>query len=262
MIGDDATERDRLQAEVECLRRENALLRRENLILRRTELDLLEVLEQTLLDKADLDLLLETVSEHADAMEELLAADAERAKQLAFTDPLTQLANRRRLDEYLEQIWQEIARRHSPLSFLLCDVDRFKDYNDCYGHQEGDVCLVRVAAAIARSVSKVGGLAARYGGEEFAVVLPDADWNGAYRVAESIRSQVLALQIPHELSNFSKIVTVSVGCTWLLPSSESSPEELIAAADRALYQAKLQGRNCVVLQPLKTSDSPPVTEYA
>lgn len=163
-------------------------------------------------------------------------------QRLASNDSLTEVANRRRFDEYLDSEWRRLAREQAPLSLILCDIDLFKSYNDTYGHQMGDDCLRQVAKAIARAVKRSADLVARYGGEEFAVVLPHTETNGAIRVAEAIRSRVKALQIAHANSQY---VTLSLGVAFTIPSHESSPATLIAAADQALYQAKEQGRDRV-----------------
>lgn len=167
-------------------------------------------------------------------------------QRLASLDGLTQLANRRRFDEYLKQEWRRQAREQAPLSLLLCDIDCFKIYNDTYGHQAGDVCLRQVAGAIRLAVRRPADLVARYGGEEFAVILPNTPADGALFIAESIRSLVKDLEIVHVRSPINPYVTLSVGVASLVPTPKSSPAQLIAAADEALYQAKMQGRDRVV----------------
>ncbi|MEA5577884.1 CHASE2 domain-containing protein [Anabaena sp. UHCC 0451] len=162
---------------------------------------------------------------------------------LANYDGLTQVANRRRFDEYLQQQWERMTREKSSLSLILCDVDFFKRYNDTYGHQAGDVCLKKVAQAMTQGIKKPTHLVARYGGEEFAVVLPDTNEEGALQIAEAIRSQVQALAIPHEASLVSSQVTLSLGLASIIPSSDLTPALLIKATDEALYQAKKTGRD-------------------
>jgi diguanylate cyclase (GGDEF)-like protein len=129
------------------------------------------------------------------------------------------------------------------LSLIMLDVDYFKRYNDFYGHQAGDSCLVKVAKAAAAGVKRSTDLFVRYGGEEFAALLPNTDAAGAIAVAESIREAIRDLAIPHEQSDVSSIVTVSMGIASMVPCCEKSPNELIVAADRALYDAKRQGRD-------------------
>jgi diguanylate cyclase (GGDEF)-like protein len=179
-----------------------------------------------------------------------LYRELEQANQqllhLAMSDTLTQLSNRRSFDEYLSREWQRMGREFSPLSLILCDVDFFKAYNDTYGHPAGDKCLTAVAHVLSEAVKRPADFVARYGGEEFAVILPNTEAIGAAHVAQKIQSKVKALKIPHANSRVSEYVTVSIGIASLFPTSESSPETLIAAADRALYQSKAQGRNCVI----------------
>ncbi len=166
--------------------------------------------------------------------------------RLASVDGLTQIANRRRFDQALQSEWQRMGREKKPLSLILVDLDFFKLYNDCYGHQGGDECLKKVAEILDRNAHRGGDLAARYGGEEFAVILSGTDARGAMRVAESIRSDLKAMAIPHEASKISESVTASMGAASAVPAAELSVEWLIGEADRALYRAKLEGRDRIV----------------
>ncbi len=172
---------------------------------------------------------------------------AEMALQnLATKDGLTGIANRRSLDETMHLEWARGQRSQAPLSFLLADVDHFKRYNDNYGHQQGDDCLRNVASAINGSLFRTADLVARYGGEEFAIIMPGTDLAGAHAVAERVCQMVQELQLPHAFSDTANCVTLSIGVATQIPSSESSPEKLIAAADGALYRAKAGGRNQAV----------------
>jgi diguanylate cyclase (GGDEF)-like protein len=166
-------------------------------------------------------------------------------KLLANIDSLTKLSNRRDFDRYIEQEWERMQRSRSPLSLIMCDVDFFKNYNDKYLHPNGDKCLIKVAMALRNTVRRSGDLVARYGGEEFAVILPNTDALGAVSVAEKIRLAVKDLQITHESSAIAPCVTVSVGVSTIIPTHESEFQTLIDTADRALYQAKSQGRDRV-----------------
>jgi diguanylate cyclase (GGDEF)-like protein len=170
----------------------------------------------------------------------------EELSRLATLDSLTQLANRRRFDECLNQWWRILAREQLPLSLLLCDVDFFKLYNDSRGHQAGDECLHQVAQAMKRAVKRPADLVARYGGEEFAVILPNTHGQGALQVAEQIRSSVTALAIAHPSSSISQYVTLSIGVSFTVPCHNCCPEQLIAVADQALYRAKASGRDRAV----------------
>ncbi|MEG4961657.1 MULTISPECIES: diguanylate cyclase domain-containing protein [unclassified Microcoleus] len=175
--------------------------------------------------------------------DEMLRHRAERERLIATTDGLTQVANRRCFDERLQSEWHRLMQGKQQLSLIMLDVDYFKRYNDCYGHQAGDTCLVKVAKAAAAAVKRSTDLFVRYGGEEFAAILPNTDAAGAIAVAESMRQAIRQLAIPHEQSDVRSIVTVSMGIATVIPSLGTSPDELVALADRALYDAKRQGRD-------------------
>lgn len=165
-------------------------------------------------------------------------------QQLAHTDKLTGLANRRRFDEILEHELRRAQRAGASLALILIDVDFFKKFNDRYGHPAGDACLQAVAGVLAGQVNRNRDLPARYGGEEFAVVLPDTDAAGAMAVAERLRHEIEALRLPHHESPFG-VVTASLGVSAIAPGAGDSPDPLglVARADRHLYQAKHAGRN-------------------
>ncbi|KYC38589.1 diguanylate cyclase [Scytonema hofmannii PCC 7110] len=167
-------------------------------------------------------------------------------QRLASSDGLTQVANRRCFDDILNAEWQRLAREQASLSLILCDVDCFKLYNDTYGHLAGDDALRHIAKAIFQTVKHPADLVARYGGEEFAVILPNTDIEEAIAVARKIQTNVSALQLSYPNSLVSQFITLSLGVASIIPRSQSSSAALIAAADRGLYQAKAQGRNCVV----------------
>jgi diguanylate cyclase (GGDEF)-like protein len=167
--------------------------------------------------------------------------------QMSQIDPLTGVANRRRLEEALDLEWRRLARTGQPLSVLLCDVDCFKAYNDSLGHIAGDRCLQRIAGVLRDSVQRAGDLVARYGGEEFLVILSATDLAGAARLAEQARGRLAALAIDHPSSTVEPVVTLSVGVASVIPTGEPSPAQLVAAADRALYRAKQEGRDRVVV---------------
>ncbi|MDM8528035.1 diguanylate cyclase [Anaerolineales bacterium HSG24] len=162
---------------------------------------------------------------------------------LAHVDGLTQLANRRYFDSYLNQEWQRLRREQGYLSLILLDIDHFKLYNDHYGHLAGDDCLKQVAQCLQQITHRPADLAARYGGEEFALILPHTKGHGAYQLAQQIKTKLSQLQIPHARSIVSPYVTCSMGIASTIPQDSFSVFELIDQTDQALYQAKEQGRN-------------------
>lgn len=171
-------------------------------------------------------------------------------ERLSTLDTLTGVANRRRFDEVLRHEWRRAARDGTPLSLVFCDIDFFKNYNDGYGHLEGDECLVQVARAVNSISNRPGDLAARYGGEEFVLILPGTGEEGATTLAERLRARILELDIPHGFSPLGPRLTISLGVASAIPSPGSEPAELLALADRAVYAAKAEGRNRVkVLEP-------------
>jgi diguanylate cyclase (GGDEF)-like protein len=165
----------------------------------------------------------------------------EKLEELATTDALTGLRNRRRFDAVIDAEWRRAARQNTPIALLMIDADHFKTYNDTYGHQAGDQMLVSIAICISDSVRRAGDCAARYGGEEFAVLLPGLAAMDALRVAETIRLKV-------EGSSEGPLVsTVSIGVASLTPVAGIDWTGLVNAADKALYAAKDNGRNQSVL---------------
>jgi diguanylate cyclase (GGDEF)-like protein len=166
--------------------------------------------------------------------------------ELSTTDGLTGIANRRRFDQVLTDEWRRAARNGQPLAVAMIDVDLFKSYNDHYGHQQGDSCLRNVARIFAQRICRAGDLIARYGGEEFAFIGPAADAVSAQHFVETIRLALEKLALPHAMSPMA-CVTVSVGLAVMAPVEGQDPAILIKKADEALYQAKAQGRNRVVV---------------
>ena len=165
-------------------------------------------------------------------------------ERLSVRDELTGVGNRRFFNLLLTQEWGRARRDGLPLALVLIDVDSFKGYNDHYGHQQGDECLRRVAAALHGVVRRPADYLARYGGEEFAVILPHTGPDGAAAVAELLRARVEALELEHRASPRG-LVTISLGVATALPERHGAAESLVVAADRALYQAKRCGRNRV-----------------
>ena len=189
---------------------------------------------------------LETRFDNARLADEL--ADSNRQlRELAEKDQLTGIPNRRSLDRCLEHEWNRHGHHGQALSLLFVDVDCFKQYNDHYGHQAGDQCLIRVARLLHEHARRPGDLAARFGGEEFAMVLPDTDASTAHHIAEAIRRDFAALQLPHAASPTLAHVTVSIGVATLVPEQTKTGAHLLRAADEALYAAKHGGRNQVAV---------------
>jgi len=176
-----------------------------------------------------------------------LASANRELEKLSRQDGLTGIANRRYFDSYLVTELRRGARERQSLSLILSDVDHFKAFNDCYGHQAGDDCLRRVAAALSSAGRRPADLAARYGGEEFAIVLPGTVLEGAVDVAQAVSRVIEGLAIPHARSAVNPKVTLSQGIVALTPEKETSSEDMIKRADQALYLAKQQGRNRYVV---------------
>ncbi|MEW6348599.1 MAG: PleD family two-component system response regulator [Thermodesulfobacteriota bacterium] len=164
-------------------------------------------------------------------------------EDLSSVDGLTGVANRRRFDHVLNLEWRRALRNGSLVSLVMVDIDFFKPYNDRYGHMAGDDCLKRVAIELQGALSRAEDFLARYGGEEFAVILPGTDCHGASVVAERLRARVAEVNIRHEHSQAADRVTVSVGTATGSPSCTDTPSELLEAADKMLYEAKVTGRN-------------------
>ena len=180
--------------------------------------------------------------------EKLLREQTLVLRSQTFADGLTGIANRRHFDVAIEREHRRARRHGTPLSLLMIDIDHFKAYNDHYGHQKGDQCLIQVAAALSGMLKRSGDLMARYGGEEFAMILPDTDTAQATQMAETIRARAEALAIAHAHGGASGVVTVSIGVATRSVASAVNIDTLIGAADRALYRAKKNGRNRVEAQ--------------
>lgn len=171
----------------------------------------------------------------------------QRLHRLSISDGLTNIANRRHFDSYLKQEWQRAMRDKQPIALLIADIDYFKQYNDTYGHQGGDRCLIRIAQAMTTVVKRPSDLVARYGGEEFAIILPNTEMLGAIEIGKKICQTIIDLKIPHTTSLIAPYVTVSLGINFVTPTNDHTIIEFIEIADRGLYQAKEQGRNRIVV---------------
>ena len=168
-----------------------------------------------------------------------------KLERLSYLDGLTGISNRRHFDILLSEEWRRCERDKKCLSLVITDIDFFKRYNDTYGHQQGDDCLKQVAATLDAVAQRPGDLTARYGGEEFVLVLSNTDSQNALMLAERYRNAIVSLRIPHHNSDASEYVTLSLGLATMTPSDGLSPQDLIEAADKALYIAKEKGRNRV-----------------
>ncbi len=166
--------------------------------------------------------------------------------EMSYLDWLTGVPNRRYFDEVLLREWKRAAREARPISLVMIDVDRFKEFNDTYGHQAGDECLIKVAKAFGGALHRPVDFVARYGGEEFVALLPNTDLEGALSVSREVQTAIKELAIPHESSEVDPYVTVSLGVTSVIPTEQIQPTALVTMADNALYQAKRRGRNQIV----------------
>ncbi len=193
---------------------------------------------------------------HQSLLHDEVTDSSRHLDRLARFDPLTDLANRRHLDEFLRQVCARAQRNGESIALLMIDIDHFKSYNDCHGHAQGDLCLQGVAQVLKMSVRQSGDLMARYGGEEFVAVLPESDLAMAMAVAHRIRQGVADLHLEHEASPGLKHVTVSIGVACLRADQAGvDAAHLIACADAALYKAKDSGRNVVLAH--EPQDAPP-----
>lgn len=179
--------------------------------------------------------------------EEKIARLQKELEDLSFKDSLTNVANRRMFDSVMQVEWTNARRSSRPLSIIMFDIDYFKQYNDLYGHLQGDECLRQVAVLLESAASRPRDFFARYGGEEFIMVLPETDAESAATVAERCRKLILEARIPHEASPVSRFLTISMGAATVTPSADDKVEDFVAIADRLLYRAKEGGRDRVVI---------------
>ncbi|SHO49545.1 GGDEF domain-containing protein [Desulfopila aestuarii] len=197
-----------------------------------------------LVDENRIMLLYRDITERKAAEIALERANLELDK-LANLDGLTQIANRRKFEAVLRKEWQRLSREQLPLSMIIGDIDYFKQYNDLYGHQEGDNCLITIAQTMEHALHRASDMVARLGGEEFIILLPNTNEDGGQHIAEDIRQRIALLRIPHKGSQCSPYVSMSFGVSSDVPNPKRLPEDLIAIADKALYLAKQNGRNRV-----------------
>ncbi|MBT0961803.1 sensor domain-containing diguanylate cyclase [Denitromonas iodatirespirans] len=185
------------------------------------------------------------ISERKKTEQQLLDLQKE-LESLSFKDGLTGVSNRRMFDAILEAEWVAARRTGQPLSLILIDIDYFKQYNDSYGHIQGDACLKQVARALAGAATRARDAFARFGGEEFVLILPATDEAAASKIAERCRRLIFKEQIPHDSSPVGQLLTISLGVGTIVPTHQETAIDFVEAVDRRLYQAKQRGRNCIV----------------
>jgi diguanylate cyclase (GGDEF)-like protein/PAS domain S-box-containing protein len=186
-------------------------------------------------------------------LENFLRESNAQLENLATSDALTGIANRRAFEQFLEREWKISMRKEQPITAMMIDIDYFKPYNDLYGHQAGDGCLKKVAQSIAMTLKRPGDLVARYGGEEFVAIMTDISKAGVADLAEKVRVSVESLNVPHKGSKVNDVVTISLGIAQMVPDRNASPSILITQADKSLYVAKEEGRNRVAWTELENS---------
>jgi diguanylate cyclase (GGDEF)-like protein len=186
---------------------------------------------------------IDALVQHVDVQQQQLQKQTNEMQALSFQDGLTGLDNRRRFDQALTDNWVHAQRAQTPLALIMLDVDYFKNYNDHYGHQQGDEALKQLAAIIRHVVVRQSDIAARYGGEEFAILLPDTTEANARKIAERIQQELVDAAIPHTHSTVARTLTVSIGIAAITPGPTQNSRELVQHADAALYSAKGAGRN-------------------
>ncbi len=185
------------------------------------------------------------ISERKKAEQKLVHLQKE-LEELSYKDGLTGVFNRRMFDTVLETEWANAQSNAQPLSLIFLDIDYFKQYNDHYGHIQGDDCLKLIGKILSVAGTRSRDFFARFGGEEFVLVLPETDEKAAHLVAERCRQLILNAQISHEKSQVSQYITVSMGIGTIIPTQQDKPLAFIKKVDKRLYQAKKNGRNCIV----------------
>jgi diguanylate cyclase (GGDEF)-like protein/PAS domain S-box-containing protein len=203
----------------------------------------------------------EELTHHRDNLELLveqrtneLSKANEALQKLANVDGLTQISNRRNFDEILQKELQRAIRFQNPISLMMCDIDYFKQFNDSYGHLAGDDCLISIAKCLKESFKRASDVPARYGGEEFAVILPHTNYIEAKYMSERFIENLSNLKIPHNGSDVSDYVTISIGIVSVIPDLPCDINALMNVADEQLYKAKQNGRNRIEMIELKSED--------
>ncbi len=165
-------------------------------------------------------------------------------ESISYLDGLTGIPNRRKFDEQIEIMWNIAKQNRIPISIIMIDIDHFKLFNDYYGHNAGDECLVKVALGLSEIIGRKSDLIARYGGEEFICILANTDEKAAFSIAEKLRTNIIKLQIPHIKAKDENVLTISLGVATSIPGVKDSDfSDLVKDADNALYKSKKSGRN-------------------
>ncbi|MGL5034402.1 MAG: diguanylate cyclase [Microcystaceae cyanobacterium] len=224
----------------------NVKLKAEIAERQRAESRLQNILDLISRQKDDLEIIVETIMQHGDVVDAQWREKLVETAELINLDGLTQIANRRRFDQHLQDQWELLAITQEPLALVIGDIDHFKQYNDFYGHLGGDECLRRIALAMSACLRNPYDLFARYGGEEFVAILPNTNEVGGYQAALRMQATLNLLAIPHQRSPIVPQVTMSFGLAVMIPHPDRSSLELIAMADQHLYQAKRTGKNRIV----------------
>lgn len=192
--------------------------------------------------------------ENEELADRLITAN-EQLSDLADKDEMTQLFNRRSFDRILGVEWSRHFLSASPISLLFMDVDYFKQYNDTYGHEKGDQCLIEIASVLKMNAKRANDYAVRYGGEEFAMILPNTSLSDAKKIAEHIHRDLHELGLEHERSDICPYVTLSIGIATAIPKENEICRVLFQKADQALYRAKESGRNCTIIANFEAGES-------
>jgi diguanylate cyclase (GGDEF)-like protein len=224
----------------------NRLLKQEIKKSLKVEKRLSKLVHMLNLQTEDLEILIETITSHSDENDFEWIDKLNVAEAQSLIDPMTQIANRRKFDQYFEQEWNRAYRNKTPLSIIFMDIDHFKSYNDFYGHVQGDKCLIEIANVISQKVSRPGDVLCRFGGEEFAVILPETELAGAINLAENINKSVEQAEIQHESSPTSDFVTISLGVDSIIPDAKNARIFFLEHVDNLLYEAKQHGRNTII----------------
>ncbi|MES2637591.1 MAG: sensor domain-containing diguanylate cyclase [Pseudomonadota bacterium] len=185
------------------------------------------------------------ISERKQTEEKLIILQ-KKLEEFSFKDGLTGVANRRMFDSIMEVEWLNARRNNQPISIIMLDIDYFKQYNDYYGHIQGDDCLRRVAQVLSSAATRSRDFCARFGGEEFVIVLPESDADAANKVAKRCHQLIFKEQMQHEKSEVSQILTISIGVGTVIPAEDGEAIAFIQEVDKRLYLAKQKGRNCII----------------